>query len=235
MGHGVEVLRILRERRGELKPVLPFDPERMPPVIFDLSAHGQALAGLDLNDVDAFSRRVFDELRRRRSPWGIGRYAEDRLLYRHRSLFSGEGEARSVHMGIDLFAAPGTRVSTPLAAEVHSFAFNDTPGDYGPTIILRHLSEGVDFFTLYGHLSRASLDGLAPGRRFAAGDVIARIGGSEENGGWPPHLHFQLVSDMGRRKGDFPGVVAPSQLETYRLLCPDPNLILRIPELDARP
>ena len=92
--------------------------------------------------------------------------------------------------------------------------------------------EGVTFFTLYGHLSMQSLEGLQPGRRFEAGEVIAKIGKSQENGGWPPHLHFQIIADMGQRQGDFPGVAAPSQLKKYLELCPDPNLILCIPGLD---
>ena len=37
--------------------------------------------------------------------------------------------------------------------------------DYGPVIILEHATgDGAPFFTLYGHLSEDSLDGLAPGR-----------------------------------------------------------------------
>jgi hypothetical protein len=42
-------------------------------------------------------------------------------------------------------------------------------GDYGPTIILEHRLDSIPFFTLYGHLSRPSLEGLEPGLAFAAG------------------------------------------------------------------
>jgi murein DD-endopeptidase MepM/ murein hydrolase activator NlpD len=232
MNHSKKVVSILRGKRGTLKPVLPFDFTETAPVLFDLSAHSRELEGIDLNDVEMFSDYIFAELRRQGIPVGVGRYAEDRVVYRHRPLFDGEKENRSIHLGIDLFARPGTRVSTPLPAEVHSFAYNDTPGNYGPTIILRHQPQGVAFFTLYGHLGLQSLSGLHPGRPFAAGDVIGEIGQSRENGGWPPHLHFQIITDMGQWQGDFPGVVAPSQLKKYLEICPDPNLILRIPALE---
>lgn len=232
MNHNREVVRILRSKRSELKPVLPFDLTKTTPVVFDLSARSRELAGIDLNDVEMFTNYVFAELRRQDASVGVGRYAEDRVVYRHRSMFNGEEENRSVHLGIDLFVEPGTMVSTPLRAEVHSFANNQSPGDYGPTIILRHESEGVPFFTLYGHLSLQSLEGQHPGRRFAAGEVIGRIGESQENGGWPPHLHFQVITDMGEWRGDFPGVAAPSQLKKYLELCPDPNLMLCIPGLE---
>jgi murein DD-endopeptidase MepM/ murein hydrolase activator NlpD len=233
MNHNDEVVHLLRSHRSAMKLVLPFDLTRRAPVLFDLSAANRELAGIDLNDTERFTDYIFTELRRRGNPVGLGRYAEDRVVYRHRSLFHGEKENRSVHLGIDLFAETGTPVSTPLPAAIHSFANNQTPGDYGPTIILRHQLEGVDFFTLYGHLSVASLSGLEPGRSFAAGETIGRIGASHENGGSPPHLHFQVITDMGQWKGDFPGVAAPSQLPKYLELCPDPNLVLSIPGLEG--
>ena len=72
---------------------------------------------------------------------------------------------------------------------------------------------------------------LEPGLRFEAGDQIASVGEHHENGGWPPHLHFQIIRDMLGHVGDFPGVAAPSQRARFLELCPDPNLILGIPGL----
>lgn len=229
--HNKDVVRILRSRKEAVKPVLPFDLTETAPLVFDLSADSREMAGIDLTDVKLFSDYVFDKLRRHDTLVGVGRYNEDRAVYRHHALFDGAAEKRSVHLGIDLFVEAGTEVSTPMSAEVHSFADNKNPGDYGPTIILNHRVQGISFFTLYGHLSAESLSDLYPGRRFAAGEVIAKIGETLENGGWAPHLHFQVITDMGKYQGDFPGVVAPSQLKTYLELCPDPNLLLRIPGL----
>jgi hypothetical protein len=64
-----------------------------------------------------------------------------------------------------------------------------------------------------------------------AGSVVGRIGSAEENGNWPPHLHFQLIAEIGDWRGDFPGVAPPSRRSRFLELCPDPNLILRIPGL----
>jgi hypothetical protein len=47
-----------------------------------------------------------------------------------------------------------------------------------------------------------------------------------ENGHWPPHLHFQLIIDMGKAKGDYPGVCKYSEREKYLDNCPDPGFIL---------
>src|SRR6185503_21331685 len=86
------------------------------------------------------------------------------------------------------------------------------------------------FFTLYGHLSEKSLEGLYPGKPINRGDRIASIGAPPTNGGWPPHLHFQMITDMLSKQGDFPGVAPASQREVWLSICPDPNLILGIPE-----
>jgi len=153
------------------------------------------------------------------------------VLYRHSPLFDGEAERRSIHLGIDLFVVEGTRIRSPLPATVHSSADNAALGDYGPTVILEHELYGTRFFTLYGHLSRTSLDELEEGDPLAAGTTVGEVGDIHENGGWPPHLHFQIICDLLDQAGNFPGVAAPSERKLFLDLCPDPNLILGIPVL----
>jgi murein DD-endopeptidase MepM/ murein hydrolase activator NlpD len=103
---------------------------------------------------------------------------------------------------------------------------NDHPGDYGPTIILEHQAGTATFHTLYGHLSRDSLKGLKPASAFMAGEPIARLGTKRENGGWPPHLHFQVILDIGDSRGDYPGVCARSEAARWLAGCPDPSVFL---------
>ena len=125
-----------------------------------------------------------------------------------------------------------------LFRSVHSVADNTSPLDYGPTIILEHQAGpgGPRFYTLYGHLTRASLAPLHPGDAVHAGSVIARVGTPGENGGWPPHVHFQLMSDLLDKRGDFPGVADPGARRVWLSLAPDPNLVARIPGgVTARP
>ena len=225
----VAALRVTPARN--IAPVLPFDMATAPHVVFDFSDNNQILAQLDLSDPEAFSEYVFGEIEDRKALFGIGRYGEARVIYRHSPLFSSEDHPRSVHLGVDLFAAPGTEITAPVDAVVHSFANNPGVGNYGPTIVLEHALAGIDFFTLYGHLSSASISHLKLRGPVAKGGRIGSIGEAWENGGWPPHLHFQIVSDIGGWRGDFPGVAAPSERYHFLALCPDPNLILRIPGL----
>ncbi len=153
----------------------------------------------------------------------IGRYNEARSFYTE-PLFDGPGEERrTIHLGLDLFAAAGTPIFAPLDGVVHAIANNHQRLDYGPVMILRH----GDFFTLYGHLSDTPLE---VGTAVKAGQEIARIGDRSANGDWPPHLHFQVIRDLLDMDSDFPGVAFASQRDVFTAISPDPNLILGIDE-----
>ena len=182
---------------------------------------------MDPKDTDAFNLYVTETLNKLRLRLGIGHYGEDRAIYKS-PLYIGDGESRSVHLGIDLFVPAGTAIFSPLDGIVHSFQDNNNFLDYGPTLILEHKLNGVIFYTLYGHLNRASLKRLNVGQQTTAGEIIASVGRQHENGSWPPHLHFQIITDLLGYKGDFPGVARPSEKEYYLKLCPDPNLLLHL-------
>jgi 4-aminobutyrate aminotransferase-like enzyme/Ser/Thr protein kinase RdoA (MazF antagonist) len=147
----------------------------------------------------------------------IGRYNEARLFYTE-PMFDG----RTIHLGLDIFAGPGTPIFAVLDGTVYAVANNAKRLDYGPVMILQH--EG--FFTLYGHLADTP---LAVGTRVRAGQEIARIGARPGNGDWPPHLHFQIIRDLLDLDCDFPGVAAAGEREVFTALSPDPALILQIP------
>jgi len=51
---------------------------------------------------------------------------------------------------------------------------------------------------------------------------------SMENGKSPPHLHFQLILDLLGYEGTFPGVVEYRYRRIWKKICPDPNIILKI-------
>jgi murein DD-endopeptidase MepM/ murein hydrolase activator NlpD len=226
-----ELVAVLERYRRHMAPVLDFDITSGEAMVFDFTAGNSELAQLDINDVAGFTEYLFEQIAAADPPIGIGRYNEDRVLYRHSPLFDGTAERRSVHLGIDLFVAEGTTIFAPLRGRIFSFADNARLGDYGPTVILDHELDGVHFYTLYGHLSCTTLDGIQIGAVLDAGDVLGEVGDVHENGGWPPHLHFQVVREMPGPQGDFPGVAAPSEREHFLALCPDPNLILGIPGL----
>jgi 4-aminobutyrate aminotransferase-like enzyme/Ser/Thr protein kinase RdoA (MazF antagonist) len=220
-------------RQSTISPVLGIDPQREPSIVLDLSIASLLIDGDARNNAEpALTRRVLEAMRSANVELAIGRYDEPRLIYIAPE-FAGAGgplaEHRTIHIGLDLFAAVGTPVLAPLDGTVHAFADNRLPLDYGPVIVLRHeTDDGTEFFTLYGHLSRKSLDGLELGRAVKAGERIATLGPAAVNGGWTPHLHLQIITDILDLGTDFPGVARASQRAVWRALCPDPNLIARV-------
>ena len=102
---------------------------------------------------------------------------------------------------------------------------NPEPGSYGPTIIIKHEHEGKPIWALYGHLSMESLDMVEVGEPVEEGQIIATVGDKSVNGGWAPHLHFQLSWEEPL-VNDMPGVVSREDREWALLQYPDPRIIL---------
>ena len=194
-------------------------------VSMDLSSSSREFSGLQKQELD---QAILHKLEAAAAIAGVGGYLENRSLYKDTELFQGDAE-RCIHVGVDVFMPAGTVIHAPLAGVVQSFANRQVSGDYGPVIILHHELDGFEFYTLYGHLSEASLDGLSVGKSFAAGEPVAEIGPRPVNGNWPPHLHFQLIRDMQGFHGDYPGVVRPADLEFFKSNCPDPGALLVMP------
>jgi murein DD-endopeptidase MepM/ murein hydrolase activator NlpD len=102
---------------------------------------------------------------------------------------------------------------------------NDEPGSYGPTIIIQHELDGLPIWALYGHLSMESLQMVEVGGPIEEGQIIATVGDKSVNGGWAPHLHFQLSWDEPV-ENDMPGVVAQEDRDWALEKYPDPRIVL---------
>lgn len=156
------------------------------------------------------------------SPYAIGRYNERRSIYTT-ELFREGG--RCIHVGIDVGAPVGTECRAFFEGSIFLQGYNGAAGDYGYTIITRHELNGVELFALWGHLGKRSIELRHDGDAFRAGDVIAYLGDRHENGGWNPHLHFQLSYERPT-KPDMPGVVSEADRARALEIYPDPRLVL---------
>ncbi|MGB2645766.1 MAG: aminotransferase class III-fold pyridoxal phosphate-dependent enzyme [Candidatus Acidiferrum sp.] len=228
------VQRWLASSASDSAFVLDVDVRTAPCLVLDLSV-GSKLLGADPRaaETEHLTELVCSDIKRAKAEVGIGRYDEARLLYTS-PLFGAcdkpTDERRTIHLGMDLFAAPGSAIHAPLKGVVHAVAINTAPLDYGPLVILRHATgDGLEFFTLYGHLEREAFDTLQVGQHVERGQRFAKIGDVHENGGWAPHLHFQIILDLLDVGSDFPGVAYPSQRSVWTSLSPDPNLLLGVP------
>lgn len=193
--------------------------------MLDLGPTGR-LQGENINEVDTarLSALIDATMAAADTAYAFGRYGEPRALYRG-ELFADPdtGERRTIHMGLDLFCSADTAVHAPLDGVVEIAANNAGELDYGPVLILRHTDlSGDPFFTLYGHLSLASLDQIEVGQPVSAGQRIAWVGRPPHNGNWPPHLHFQLIHDLLGLGANFPGVACTSRSEYWLSLSPSP-------------
>ena len=211
------------------RPILGgIDLRTDPSIVFDLSV-GSALLGADPARLETgpLTGLLFGEMRKAGVKVGIGRYNEARPIYTAPEFACGPrpiDEHRTIHLGLDLFAEPGTPVCAPLAGVVHAVANNAKRLDYGPVVILRH---NAGFYTLFGHLNGPKSQ---IGQSVEAGQLIGSIGAPPENGDWPPHLHFQIIRDLLGLDCDFPGVARASERDTWLRLSPDPNLLIGIPD-----
>jgi murein DD-endopeptidase MepM/ murein hydrolase activator NlpD len=198
-------------------------------VPIDLSVYNPELELLNIADPEVCQAYVEKVLQSLGGKIAYGGYLEKRNLYGDKANFSdGNTIRRDIHLGIDFWCSADTKVMVPVDGVVHSFKNNANIGDYGPTIILKHQAEAMTFYTLYGHLSIYSLEGLTIGMEFKKGDVLATLGTPDINVNYAPHLHFQIIKDLGNLFGDYPGVCSHENLDFYRENCPDPNLLLVI-------
>ena len=164
----------------------------------------------------------------------LGCYGEPRLVYTDRAFFNGphgNSNRRTVHLGVDVFFPAGTPVNAPLDGAVEAVEYREGHLDYGGMVVLRHETPaGGRFATLYGHLSRDAVAALSTGQRIRKGERFASLGTADENGGWAPHLHFQLTLLNEGLGADWPGVADPDELMMWRAACPNPAALLNLPD-----
>ncbi len=165
-------------------------------------------------------------------------YLEPRALYTSEAydrMGNSGKESRTVHLGIDFWIPVGTPVHALFDGEVVTAVNDEGDKEYGGLIILKHLEEGLEFYSLYGHQTIDSVTRWNPGDRIRKGEEISRIANYPENGNWAPHLHFQIMLSLLDYENDFPGVAYPNEVEVWKSICPDPNLLFNQSGLQNEP
>lgn len=211
-------------------PVIDSNFSKEQYTFIDLSIDNKKLEVVDVSSSKAFEEYISTYLALNEAKVAYGGYNETRGIYNRSEHFNQQNPEteRNIHLGLDVWCDAETSVLVPLTGTVHSFQNNKNFGDYGPTIILKHVVQDVIFYTLYGHLTVKSIENLEIGKRFEIGDVLATLGDASVNGDYAPHLHFQIIKDLQGNIGDYPGVSNKRDLAHYLENCPDPNLLLKI-------
>ena len=152
----------------------------------------------------------------------IGKYDEVRPNVYTTKLFGG---IRNVHIGIDIGGPVGTPCMAFMDGKISHFGYNPDDGDYGNVVITEHTISGRKIWALYGHLDKKSVIAKFKNQKIKSGEIIGYFGKKDENGGWEPHLHFQL-SLVQPDTHDLPGVVSLDDRDKALQIYPDPRLVL---------
>jgi murein DD-endopeptidase MepM/ murein hydrolase activator NlpD len=222
---------LLKKTSSAFTSVLAISDQHSDYIPIDLSVNNHELAKQlhSESKSEDWENYIDQFLRTNKKKVAYGGYLEHRFLYERSAYFTQEENEnkRNRHLGIDLWCPAQTGVLAPLDGIVHSFGNNKNHGDYGPTIILEHHIENIKFYTLYGHLSLESIQAIELSDFIKKGQEFAQLGTSRVNGDYAPHLHFQLIKDLGDYLGDYPGVCTVKELDYYKTNCPDPNFLLK--------
>ncbi len=197
----------------------------------DLSKSNLFFKDVSPKNITLFKQKIQETLQNPNTVLGIGGYLEQRGFYtapEYAVKTTNGTQWRDIHLGIDIWAPAKEPIYCPLDATVFSAYNNQGEGNYGPTIILEHqIDFDFKFYTLYGHLTIDTLDGIQAGQKLEKGHNFAWIGDAPINGNWPPHLHFQVILDMLEYTQDFRGVCLPNEVEYWSTICPDPSLFFK--------
>ncbi|SCM66512.1 aminotransferase class III-fold pyridoxal phosphate-dependent enzyme [Donghicola eburneus] len=221
----------LDRERGHFAPLMGCDLSQAP--LGSLSVEESAWPQNPFHMPLEEAARVGEEFEDHGRMW-LGYYHEPRLIYAEPAFRKGPWKAsdrRTVHLAVDVFAPVGTPMFAPLRGEVFIAEYRAGHLDYGGVIILRHETpEGDPFFTLYGHLDQEFLDRLRVGQVIEKGEEFCRLGDPSMNGGWAPHVHFQLALTTEGIEADWPGVGDPDEMYLWRAVCPNPAALLNLPD-----
>ena len=224
----MKLTELLKKHQNDLFPLVGEECTAKDFCPIDLSRDNPLMNRFNVAAYEGLEQFIKHSLVSAQAKIGYGGYLERRLIYQASDYFKNDEVDRCIHLGVDFWSPANTPIYAPYDAKVHSFQYNEKPYDYGTTIILEHEIEGVAFFTLYGHLALSSIKSLKKGQVIKKGEAFTAMGERSENGGWVPHLHFQLISDMLDMEGDFVGVTSEDQLDYHQNLCPNPVSFLQV-------
>jgi len=222
---GSDVTAFLAKNRQNLRPMFLPDFKYQRRFVIPADGSDSTVPDLSAQEFDEWFAAKRDKLDAR---YGIGRYGEDRTVYQSASFASpASSERRTIHMGLDVFVDADEALYAPIDGTVFTVHNNAFHLDYGPTLILRHETDlGTPFYSLYGHLSPSIFELHKEGDTINAGQLIGHIGDWDVNGGWSPHLHFQIMTDMFGHKENFYGVGHKSLWHVWQQICIEPDLML---------
>jgi len=149
----------------------------------------------------------------------IGKYNEQRNFYP-----KDKFNERIIHLGIDFGAPANTPIYSVSDCEIYYFDYFGELGDYGGLLVTKNIVNQYTLFCAYGHISIKSLKNQRSGNYILKGQQFGWVGDFTENGNWPPHLHFQILTFKPKLGSNIPGLFSINELSKALKLYPDPQI-----------
>ena len=154
--------------------------ERVVPL--DLSISSKWLGqSSDFDNLDWFNYQLAELQKANPDKIIAGGYLERRPLYTdstYDKIGNNGRESRCMHLGIDFWIPSLTPIHAIYDGTVVVSTNDKGDKKYGGLVILGHQEEGLNFHTLYGHLSAASVKQLKIGDQLRQGEKIGEVGNS---------------------------------------------------------
>lgn len=143
--------------------------------------------------------------------FSYGGYLEDRSFLLRDTYLPPDG---MIHLGVDYNVPAGTPIALPASGRV-VFAIHDKDqeGGWGGRVDFFNEEKGIYF--ILGHLDIMTAE-YPTGVWCGKGTTAGFIGNSNENGGWFPHLHLQVVA-----KDEYERYDDPMKIDGYGKMTPD--------------
>jgi hypothetical protein len=160
--------------------------------------------------------------------YSYGGYLEDRSI-----LWRGHyhDPSKMIHLGIDFNVPECTEVCLPYLGKPVLRTFDrDQNGGWGGRMDFyseKFFTPNIGFYFILGHLDPESMIDLTDSYLGKGVVTIGKVGTSNVNGGWAPHLHLQIVS-----KAEYESYADPMQIDGYgggedlRVRFPDPESLV---------
>lgn len=145
----------------------------------------------NLNMRDVYDQnRLLEQVAEKGTYRTYGGFAEERI-----DLWRGfeHGVEKMVHLGVDFNNLPPEEpVCAVAAGQVIHVMVDESPfNGWGGRVMI----QDEKYVYLYGHLVAEAENLPTVGdAKIQKGDVIGYVGAPEENGGWFPHLHLQIMT-----------------------------------------
>lgn len=202
----------------EIHPII--DTHLWLPFLFDYT--DQIFWTLPIRDTAYMQKWNEEILRLNKKQWWIAWYLEDRSLRLAWTHLVSSG--RTYHIWIDIIAAAGVELHSPLDGEIIESSYEEGKANYGWYIVVAYTLMESTFYVLFWHLDPKTSRRVGSVKK---GEVFGTIWSAEVNGDWTTHTHMQVFTGKEFETWKSKGYCTLEDMKTIQQICPDPSFLLR--------